>query len=67
MFTVPPGGDGTYYFSSFVLVSPGELGSFDMRLNDDVVCTAFGDQNNNGVDYPQGGCGAVLSVVEGKN
>ena len=67
MFTVPPGGDGVYYFSTFLLVSPGEWGRFEMRLNGNVVCTAFGDQNNDGVDYSQGGCGAVLSVVEGKS
>ena len=51
----------------FYLFLPGEWGRFEMRLNGNVVCTAFGDQNNDGVDYSQGGCGAVLSVVEDKS
>ena len=67
IFTVPSGGDGVYYFSTFLLVSPGEGGRFEMRLNDNVVCTAFGDQDYSGVDHAQGGCGAMLSVVEGKS
>ena len=67
VFTVPPGGDGVYYFSTYLLVQTGEWGHFEIRLNDNVICTAFGDQDNDGVDFAQCGCGAVISVVEGKS
>ena len=67
MFTVPPGGDGVYYFSTYVLVDDGESGRFDMMLNDDVICTTWPDHNNNGAnDVVPGSCSAVVDVVAGK-
>ena len=48
VFTVPSGGDGVYYFSTYLLVDPSEYGRFDMRLNDDVICTTYPDHFNNG-------------------
>ena len=38
---MPPGGDGVYYFSIFVRVEAGEAGGFEIRLNDDVICTTW--------------------------
>ena len=67
VFTVPSGGDGVYYFSTYVLVDQGEAGRFDMRLNDDVICTTDPDHNNNGAgDFAPGSCSAVVDVVAGK-
>ena len=43
MFTVPPGGDGVYYFSTYLLVIFGEWGRFNIKLNNDVMCTAQPD------------------------
>ena len=40
-------------------------GRFDMRLNDEVICTAFSDHNNAGFDYPSGSCSAIVDVVAG--
>ena len=66
MFTVPPGGDGVYYFSTFLLVDQGEFARFDIRLNDNLICAAQGDQSNNGdADVSQAACGAVAEVSEG--
>ena len=65
MFTVPPVGDGVYYFSTYLLGDDGESGRFDMRLNDEVICTAFSDHNNGGFDYPSGSCSAIVDVVAG--
>ena len=45
---MPPDGDGVYYFSTYLLGDDGEWGRFDMRLNDEVICTAFSDHNNGG-------------------
>ena len=62
---MPPGGDGIYYFSTFLLVdSGGEFGRFDMRLNNDVICSTLPDHSHNGIDdYAPGSCSAVVSVL----
>ena len=66
VFTVPPGGDGVYYFSMYVLVQDGELGHFDMRLNGDGIFSSYSDHNNNGAnDYAPGSCSAVVNVAAG--
>ena len=64
-FTVPPGGDGVYYFSVYLLVIDGEFGIFDMTLNDDVICTAHPDHDNGGNDRAPGSCSAIVDVVTG--
>ena len=67
MFTVPPGGDRLYYFSTYLLVDLGELAYFNMVVNDEIVCSAFGDEDtNSGSDVPQATCSAVVEVTEGK-
>ena len=67
MFTVPPGGDGLYYFSTYLLISAGEYGIFNMVVNDVIICSAYGDENSNsGSDVPQATCSAVVDVAEGK-
>ena len=41
-FTVPPGGDGYYYFST--LVYDDKSGRFEIRINGLSLCTAQTDQ-----------------------
>ena len=65
VFTVPPGGDGVYYFSSYFLVDQGDYGRFDIMLNDDIICTTWPDQNASS-DLAPGSCSAVVDVVAGK-
>ena len=66
LFTVPPGGDGVYYFSTYLYVDDGEYGVFDMRLNDDDICITRPDDNSNGAsDYTPGSRSAVVDVVAG--
>ena len=66
MFTVPPGGDGVYYFSTYLLVQTGEYGRFEMTLNDNDICTTYPDHSNNGAqDWAPGSCSAVVDVVAG--
>ena len=65
MFTVPPGGDGVYYFSLYLSVDFGEFGYFDMYLNDDVICSTLPDHDILGSDYPTGSCSAVMDVEAG--
>ena len=39
-FTVPPGGDGYYYFSTYLSVEEDEYASFNMEINGELLCTA---------------------------
>ena len=48
LFTVPPGGDGVYYFSLYLLVDDGEVATFDMRHNNNVICSANPGHNHHG-------------------
>ena len=64
VFTVPPGGDGVYYFSTYLYGSQGEFAVFDMRLNDDNICTTRPDHNELN-DFPSGSCSAVVDAVAG--
>ena len=66
VFTVPPGGDWLYFFSTYLLVDNGEYGSFEIVVNDVVFCTSWGDHNILGSDNPQTMCSVVVDVVEGK-
>ena len=63
VFTVPPGGDETYYFSTYLLSQFGEWGRFDIRLNDDIICTSFPDNYDSGPDFAAASCSAVVDVV----
>ena len=66
IFTIPPGGDGVYYFSTYLYVHGDEYAHFDMTLNGDVICTTRPDLNGStGADYPSGSCSAVVDVVAG--
>ena len=65
-FTVPPGGDGFYYFSVFLTADGAEFGTFDMELNGELVCTAYSDQTESpGSDSETIACNGVLFTVEG--
>ncbi len=42
-FTVPPGGDGMYYFSISYLVNVGHYARFVIMVNGEKKCMAYGD------------------------
>ena len=62
---MPPDGDGMYYFSTYLLVPDSGYGMFDMRLNDDVICSTFPDHAQSGTDVASGSCSAIVDVVAG--
>ena len=62
---MPPGGDGVYYFSLYVLVQTGEFAGIDMTLNDDIICSIEPDHSAAGSDYAQGSCSAIINVAAG--
>ena len=65
MFTVPPGGDGFYYFSVFFFVQNGEEGYFDIQINEEVLCTAQTDQTDTPNNEGQAVCSAATYATEG--
>ena len=42
-FTVSPGGDGYYYFSTFLNLMGDEAVTFDVRVNGKLICTAYNE------------------------
>ena len=64
-FTVPPGGDGFYYFSVYFVPVAGEWCRFDIELNGNVLCTVDGDQDDTPGDEGQGSCNAAIYAEEG--
>ena len=68
VFTVPPGGDGLYYFSTYLAVESDEYASFHMMLNGEVLCSAVGDHDEgDDVSVPQATCSATADLTEGIN
>ena len=68
VFSVPSGGDGTYYFSISLSVSYGQFGRFDIQLNDETLCSSYGDNDvNGGGDSGQATCSAIAELVEGSS
>ncbi len=66
-FTDPPGGDGLYYFSTFLMISAGEFGRFNIKVNREFLCTASRhEDSNSGNDLPQPTCSGLAQLTEGK-
>ena len=66
VFTVGSGAAGTYNFSTYLSVFYDEYGVFEIEVNNEAVCTSFGDQDSNkGNDVAQATCSAVVNVNEG--
>ena len=67
MFTVPPGGDGFYFFSVYALSEFGELFTLDIRMNNQAVCAAYGDMTSAGGGYDQATCTVVVYATAGNH
>ena len=64
-FTVPPGGDGFYYFSIYLFAASGEYARFDIHINGLRLCTASTDQDGSPGDRCQAACSAASYVSSG--
>ena len=62
---MPPGGDGYYYFSMFLLGGDYECNIFDIEINGNILCTVYMDQEYTAFDYPQSTCSAAIYAAEG--
>ena len=65
-FTVPPGGDGYYYFSVYLLVDSDEWGRFNIEINGQILCTAQTYQLETTNGEGQAACSAAFYATEGK-
>ena len=64
-FTVPPGGDGFYYFSTYLLGTSTEYNVFDIQINGNKLCTVHLDQQQTSGDALQSSCSAAIYAAEG--
>ena len=65
-FTVPPGGDGFYYFSTFLCGEYDKYGYFDIQIDGNVLCSIRVDQQQPITDFHQSACSAAIYAVEGR-
>ena len=78
-FTVPPGGDGYYYFSIHFLVRLAKWARFDVAINGEILCSTeqshgprnYGQAVCSGASYITGGiltyCNAIFQIKETKS
>ena len=64
MFAVPPGGDGVYYFSTYLLGDPGDTAQFSIMHNNDLVC-ATSWLYTGGTARSTNSCNGVVKLVAG--
>ena len=65
---MPSGGDGYYYFSTYLAVTFYEYADFDIQINGETLCTAYTDQQGTSVPDPgQAACSGAAYVTEGMN
>ena len=43
---MPPGGDGFYYFSSYMRTLGGKFANFDIEINGELICSVTADIND---------------------
>ena len=65
-FTVPPGGDGFYYFSVYLTTNSIESAYFDVEVNEQRLCSAVGDLNEmtSSGDEIVASCNGIAEMVE---
>ena len=63
-FTVPPGGDGFYYFTVYLDSQASEDSIFDIEINGEQICSVELDQQASS-DEGQSSCSAAIYAVEG--
>ena len=66
IFTVPLGGEGLYYFSTYLTSDELEYSDFFLTVNNETVCVAFGDDSSGQINVGgQAYCSAVVYAYEG--
>ena len=63
---MPPGGDGFYYFSTYLLGDDDQYGFFNIEINGDILCTVVIEQEVTDGDALQSACSTATYAVEGR-
>ena len=63
---MPPGGEGFYYLTTYLLVQDGELGYFDIEFNGEMICEAYAEQIGTTTDEITTSCSGIVYGTEGK-
>ena len=66
MFTVPPGGDGMYYFSTFNVVDAEEHAVLNLEVNGATLCQTQHDSNHSPEDRGTGACAVTQNLNQGR-
>ena len=64
-FTVPIGGDGYYFFSAYFALQAHHNGVFQLRINEENICTVI-IYTVHSDDFGQSSCSGVVYAEEGK-
>ena len=65
-FTVPPGGEGFYYFSSYMRVYGDESAEFDIEINGARICSVTADLTDSPIgDREITSCSGATYLLEG--
>ena len=64
-FTVPSGGDGYYFLSTYLLGVYSEYSNFDLQINGNILCTVRLEQHDTSGDWLQSGCSAATYAAQG--
>ena len=62
---MPPGGDGFYYFSIYLLAEIGKRARFEIRINEIGLCIAFLEQEDSPNDEGQAACSVAYYASAG--
>ena len=64
---MPPGGDGLYYFSVYLVTPGAEHAYFDIEINGQPLCSAMADLNDSSAgDEGETSCHGAAQIVEGR-
>ena len=62
---MPPGGEGYYYFTTYLLVGSADNAAFDIKINGDLLCTAYNELEETPGDPGPATCSVVTYATEG--
>ena len=63
---MPPGGDGFYYFSTYMRTFGGEFANFDIEINGELICSVTADiEDSDSLDREITSCSGATYTAEG--
>ena len=62
---MPPGGDGYYYFTMYLLVCSADNAAFDIKVNGELLCTVYNELEDTSNDHGPATCSTLPCATEG--